>query len=153
MVFRILVSFCLLCQFALADNLHVNKAVFDCSAKDLSYIASRLRLIERTAENFKSEGEGSDFVLTIHSSCTPIVSNDAVILSSGTQQNLLKIIQKQLTSLMDKQKVDVRVCEIALEAHGIEKDEIMFGVHTTKNSFMDVIRLQNSGYALFMLND
>jgi intracellular sulfur oxidation DsrE/DsrF family protein len=129
----------------------LRKAVFDCSAKDLSYIASRLRLIERTSQDFSKLNEQSDFVLTVHSHCTPIVSKDAAFLSAESDAKLVANIHKQLKKLMLDYNVKVRACEIALEAFGIEKEDLVEGVKTTPNSFMDVIRLQNKGYALFPL--
>ena len=134
-----------------AETSIINKAVFDCSAKELSFIASRLRLIERTSQDFSNLKQESDFVLTIHSHCTPIVSKDAAFLSADSDAKLIANIHKQLKKLMTQYNVEVRACEIALEAFGIEKEDLVEGVKTTPNSFMDVIQLQNRGYALFPL--
>lgn len=129
----------------------VNKAVFDCSAKDLSFIASRLHLIERTSKDFSELKQKSDFVLTVHSHCTPIVSKDAAFLSADSDAKLISNIHKQLTKLINEYNVEVRACEIALNAFAIEKDDLLEGIETTPNSFIDVIQLQNRGYALFPL--
>lgn len=138
-------------SFASDTTPRINKAVFDCSAKELSFIASRLRLIERTSQDFSRLNEQSDFVLTVHSHCTPIVSKDAAFLSADSNAKLIENIHKQLHKLIFEYKVEVRACEIALEAFGIEKTDLIEGVKTTPNSFMDVIQLQNRGYALFPL--
>lgn len=135
------------------DAITTNKAVFDCSAKDLSYIHSRLQLIERTYLDFASLNQKSDFVLTIHSHCTPIVSENALFFYTQKEVDIVDNIHKQLKKLTLAYHVEIRVCEIALKHFGIEKDDLIKGVQTTKNSFMDVIQLQNKGYALFPLID
>ena len=140
-----------LSSFASETTPRINKAVFDCSAKELSFIASRLRLIERTSQDFSGLQEKSDFVLTVHSHCTPIVSKDAAFLSADSDAKLIANIHAQLKKLMFDYNVEVRACEIALAAFGIEKEDLIEGVQTTPNSFMDVIQLQNNGYALFPL--
>jgi len=128
-----------------------NKAVFDCSAEELSFIASRLRLIERTAQDFELMNEKSNFVLTVHSHCTPIVAEDASFYYPPEKAKLLENLQKQLQKLISQYHVEVRACEIALEAFDIQKDDLIKGVQTTPNSVVDVIQLQNRGYALFPL--
>lgn len=135
------------------ENQIINKAVFDCSAKDLSYINSRLQLIERTNLDFKDLNQKSDFVLTIHSHCTPIVSNDAIFFYTEKDAKTIESIHNQLKKLNLTYNVEIRVCEIALNHFGILKAELLDGIKTTKNSFMDVIQLQNQGYALFPLMD
>ncbi|MCD6257994.1 MAG: DsrE family protein [Helicobacteraceae bacterium] len=140
-----------LSSFASEATPKINKAVFDCSAKELSFIASRLRLIERTSQDFSTLKQKSDFVLTVHSHCTPIVSRDAAFLSPDKDAKLIANIHKQLKKLILEYNVEVRACEIALEAFGIEKEDLIEGVKTTSNSIMDVIQLQNDGYALFPL--
>jgi len=129
----------------------INKAVFDCSAEDMHYIYSRMKLIERTAQDFNSSKEPYQFVLTVHSHCTPIVSKESLEYVEDKEVKLLKNIQKQLIKLMEIYKVDIRVCKIALKAHFIEPKTLLPNIKITKNSFLDVIRLQNRGYALFPL--
>jgi len=129
----------------------VNKAVFDCSAEDMGYIYTRMKLIEKTAQDFSKAKEAYDFVLTIHSHCTPIVSKESLEYVEDKQVKLLKNIQTQLIKLMSDYKVDIRVCKIALNAHSIETKTLLPNINITKNSFLDVIRLQNQGYALFPL--
>jgi len=129
----------------------INRAVFDCSAEDMGYILTRMRLIERTARDFREAKEPYDFVLTIHSQCTPIASKESLDYVDEKQIKLLKNIQAQLIKLIKEYKVDIRVCQIALNAHGLEPKTLLPNITVTKNSFLDVIRLQNSGYALFPL--
>lgn len=129
----------------------VNKAVFDCSAEDMGFILTRMKLIEQTAKDFIEAKEPYDFVLTIHSQCTPVASTESFEYVDETQVKLLKNIQTQLLRLMNEYKVDIRVCRIALNAHGLDPKTLLPNINTTKNSFLDVIRLQNSGYALFPL--
>lgn len=138
-------------SYGQSDTQTVNKAVFDCSAEDLSFIASRLRLIERTAQDFELMQQKSNFVLTVHSHCTPIVAEDASFYYPPEKAKLLENIHTQLQKLITKYKVEVRACEIALEAFDIQKDDLVAGVVTTPNSVVDVIQLQNRGYALFPL--
>lgn len=136
-----------------ADKTVTNKAVFDCAAKDLNYINSRLQLMERTHLDFAELNQKSDFILTIHSHCTPIVSSNAEFFYTESDTKTIASIQKQLKKLQLSYNVEIRVCEIALNHFGILKSDLLDKVKTTKNSFMDVIQLQNQGYALFPLKD
>ncbi|MDY0116863.1 MAG: hypothetical protein RBR59_04715, partial [Sulfurimonadaceae bacterium] len=107
------------------ENTITNKAVFDCAAKDLTYIATRLQLIEKTYLDFAELNQKSDFILTIHSHCTPIVSNDALFFYTEKESEVIKNIHKQLKKLSLSYHVEIRACEIALKHFNIDKSDLL----------------------------
>ncbi|RLA71962.1 MAG: hypothetical protein DRG24_04155 [Epsilonproteobacteria bacterium] len=59
--------------FAQSD---IQKAVFDCASGDMKFVASRIWLIEQTAKELTSKKIPYQFVLTVHSACTPLVDEE-----------------------------------------------------------------------------
>ncbi|MDY0117937.1 MAG: DsrE family protein, partial [Sulfurimonadaceae bacterium] len=82
-----------------------------------------------------------------------IVSNDALFFYTEKESEVIKNIHKQLKKLSLSYNVEIRACEIALKHFNIDKSDLLQEIKTTKNSFMDVIQLQNKGYAFFPLID
>ena len=125
------------------------KAVFDCSSNDASYIVSRMFLVERTMDMIEKQGDSVKFALTIHGKCANIVSKniDEVVFDEN-KVALLEKAKVQLVKLMEQKGVDVTVCAMSLNANTIAKDDVIGGVHISKNSFIETIAYQNDGYAL-----
>jgi intracellular sulfur oxidation DsrE/DsrF family protein len=118
-----------------------SKAVFDCANKDLKYISSRMFLIEESAKELKAKKMPYDFVLTIHSGCTPIITEEI------GDDEMKKGISQRLKTLHYQYGVKIEACEIAMERFGIEKSDLPEYVGSVRNSITRVIELQNSGYA------
>lgn len=116
------------------------KAVFDCANGDMKFVTSRMWLIEQSAKEFKQKGIPYDFVLTIHSKCTPIVNKN-------TKKKVVKNIQKRLAKLSNNYNVKVEACGIAVERFEYKKSDLPDFMGVVKNSITRVIELQNSGYA------
>ena len=135
--------------FVFVSNLfaqeQVQKAVFDCSSKDLKFITSRMWLVEQSAKEFQASNTPYDFVVTIHSGCTPIVD-----LTSDIPQ--VVGIQKRLKKLSENYGVKIEACAIATRRWEIEKEQMPEYVDVVENSITRVIRLQNDGYALIPYN-
>ena len=125
------------------------KAVFDCSSKDMQYVASRMFLIERTIDMIEKDSDTVKFAITIHGSCAPVVSKnyDEIILDDNRLLHV-KRAQDQLVKLIEKKSVEVVVCEMSLNANTITKEDVISSVKISKNSFIDTIGYQNNGYAL-----
>jgi intracellular sulfur oxidation DsrE/DsrF family protein len=119
----------------------VQKAVFDCAAKDMGFVSSRIWLIEESAKELKAKNIPYALVLTIHSGCTPIIDKT-------DDDKMMKTIHKRLETLVNNYGVKVEACGIAVDRYGYEKEEILPFISTVKNSITRVIELQNSGYAL-----
>ncbi|WP_310440369.1 DsrE family protein [Sulfuricurvum sp.] len=117
------------------------KAVFDCAAKDPRFIASRMFLIEESAKELKAKNIPYTFVLTIHSGCTPIITEEI------GDDEVKKGISQRLKILHHQYGVKIQACEIAMERFGIEKSDLPEYVGSVHNSITRVIELQNSGYA------
>ncbi len=117
------------------------KAVFDCAAKDMKFVASRMFLIEESAKELRTKNVPYEFVLTIHSGCTPIAAEN-----SGDDE-VKRGISQRLKKLHGEYGVKIEACEIALERFGIEKKDLPAHVGTVRNSITRVIELQNDGYA------
>lgn len=115
------------------------KAVFDCAAKDMNVVNSRMWLIDVTAKELKKKKMPYDFVLTIHSKCTPIVAK--------SEDKTIKAIQKKLKKLHQEHNVKIEACGIAVNRFGYEKEELLPFVNLVDNSITRVISLQNNGYA------
>lgn len=116
------------------------KAVFDCAAKDMGFVNSRMSLIELTAKEFQAKKMKYDFVLTIHSKCTQIAD-------TSTDDKNLKAIQKKLERLKKQHNVKIEVCGIAVDRLGYEKKDLLPFIDVVENSISRVIVLQNDGYA------
>jgi intracellular sulfur oxidation DsrE/DsrF family protein len=118
------------------------KAVFDCAAKDPKFIASRMFLIEESAKELKANNTPYDFVVTIHSGCTPIITEGI------GDDEIKKGISQRLKTLHDRYGVKIEACEIAMDRFGIEKSDLPPYIGSVHNSITRVIQLQNKGYAL-----
>lgn len=126
------------------------KAVFDCSSKDMGYIASRMVLVERTMDMMEQNGDTVKAAVTIHGGCAPIVSKnfDELILDQESLK-AAALAQKQLVKLSQR-GVDVIVCDISLNANTIPKEDVIKEVKRSQNSFIETIGYQNKGYALML---
>lgn len=118
------------------------RAVFDCAAKDMKFVASRMFLIEESAKEFRNRQQPFEFVLTVHSGCTPIVTDE-----QGDDETK-KGISRRLKTLSQVYGVKIEACEIAMERFGIEKNDLPAHIGSVRNSITRVIELQNAGYAL-----
>ncbi len=125
-----------------AETPKKQNVVFDCASDNLSYISSRLWLIEESAKEYKEKKTPYHIVLTIHSGCTEIVSKE-----SAEGDKLMQNIQKKLQNLSSKHDVSVEACQIVTDRYGIEKDDLVENVKLVRNSITRVIELQNEGYA------
>jgi len=126
------------------------KAVFNCNAKDMQYVASRMVLIERTMDMVQEKGDVPKFALTIHGGCAPIVSKnfDEIVLDDSDLGSI-ELSQKQLIRLADR-GVEIVVCAMSLNANTIPKEDVIPAVKISPNSFLETISYQNSGYALMV---
>ena len=116
------------------------KAVFDCAASDMRFVHTRMSLIEFSAKEFKEKNIPYNFVLTIHSKCTPIVEK-------ASEDKVIKAIHKKLNKLKNNYNVKIEACEIATNKFGYEKSDLLPSVDVVNNSITRVITLQNDGYA------
>ena len=124
------------------------KAVFDCSSKNIGYVASRMFLIERTMDMIQKNGDSTKFALTIHGSCAAIVSVNFDELVEENEVETMQQAQNQLKRLSEKKDVEVIVCAMSLNANTIEEEDVVPFVKIVENSFIDTIGYQNDGYAL-----
>ncbi|MDQ1263281.1 MAG: hypothetical protein QG559_282 [Campylobacterota bacterium] len=125
------------------------KAVFDCSSRDMGYVASRMFLVERTMDMMKKDGADVKFAITIHGGCSPITSKNYDEIVKQEDLESAKQAQEQLKKLSTL-GVDVVVCEISLNANTIDKSDVIEEAKISKNSFIETIAYQNSGYALML---
>ncbi len=126
------------------------KAVFNCNANDMQYIASRMVLVERTMDMIEEKGDTPKFAITIHGGCAPIVSKnyDEIVLDENDLGSI-ELSQKQLIRLADR-GVEIVVCAMSLNANTIPKEDVISSVKISPNSFIETIHYQNSGYALMV---
>jgi len=141
--------FIIISLFLTVASAHEYKSVFNCNAKDMSYIASRMVLIERTMDMIQKNGDTADFALTIHGSCAKIVSKDYDLIVKDDELESAKLAQSQLIKL-DKRGVKVVVCAMSLNSNAIDEGSVIPSVKISPNSFLDTIKYQNSGYALMV---
>ncbi len=118
------------------------KVVFDCASDDMDYVSSRMWLIAESAREFEEKKIPYRMVLTIHSGCTEIVSQEA-----AKEDETLQKIQNILTELSDKYHVAIEGCELAINRNGYTKKDLHPVITTVRNSITRVIMLQNEGYA------
>ncbi len=124
------------------------KAVFDCSSKNVGYVASRMFLIERTIDMIQKNGDSTKFALTIHGSCAALVSVNFDELVEENEVETMQQAQNQLKRLSEKKDIEVIVCAMSLNANTIEEEDVVPFVKIVENSFIDTIGYQNDGYAL-----
>jgi len=126
------------------------KAVFNCNANDMQYVASRMVLVERTMDMIEQKGNTPKFAITIHGGCAPIVSKnyDEIVLDDNDLSSI-ELSQKQLIKLADR-GVEIVVCAMSLNANTIPKEDVIESVKISPNSFLETIHYQNSGYALMV---
>lgn len=131
-------------------NAQEYKAVFNCNAKDISYIASRMVLVERTMDMIEKKGEHAIFAITIHGSCAPIVSqNYDEIYRDEESLKAAELSHKQLQKLA-KRGVEITVCAMSLNANTIPHEDVLPTIKISPNSFLETISYQNNGYALMV---
>lgn len=143
-------KYILILFFVLLGSLQAKeyKAVFDCSSKNAGYIASRMFLLERTMDMIEKNGDSVKFAITIHGSCSPIVSkNIDEVVRDDSRLAVFEKAQRQLKKLAEK-KVDIIVCAMSLNANTIDEEDVLPFVKISPNSFIDTIGYQNDGYAL-----
>lgn len=143
--------FFLLYIFVVLAQAKEYKAVFDCSSKDMNFVASRMILIERTLDMIENNSDTAKFAITVHGGCAPIVSKNYDELVNDEDLEYVKRSQEQLLKLM-KRDVEVTVCAISLNANTIPKEDVISSVNISQNSFIDTIGYQNAGYALMIFN-
>lgn len=126
------------------------KAVFNCNANDMQYVASRMVLVERTMDMIEKNGDTPKFAITIHGGCAPIVSKnyDEIVLDEKDLGSI-ELSQKQLIRLA-KRGVEIVVCAMSLNANTIPKEDVIPSVKVSTNSFLETISYQNNGYALMV---
>lgn len=115
--------------------------VFDCSSSNKKFIASRLWLIDMSIKEYVTNGTPYHVVLTIHSGCTDIVSENI------DDDKIMNDIHKKLEILSKYENVSIEACQIAVDNFGIEYDELHPFITLVPNSITRVISLQNDGYA------
>ena len=129
-------------------NAQNHKAVFDCSSNNFDHLQSRIALIEKTASMMQVNRDTIDFILLIHSGCTPIAAIIPENLVKASEVGFITNIQSKLEKLHEKYKVNIVLCELAMKNSDIEKDEVLSFIKFSPNSFIDAISLQNRGYAM-----
>ena len=125
------------------NDVKVQNVVFDCSSENEKYIASRLWLIDLTIEEYKTNGIPYNAVLTIHSGCTKIVSQNV-----DEDDKMMKNIQKKLKIVAAHENISIEACQIAVDRHKIKHTDLHPFIKLVPNSITRVISLQNDGYAL-----
>jgi len=132
--------------FLKQESMH--KAVFDCSSSKASYIKSRMWLIGKTIDMIREDGGETDFVITLHGKCVPMISKlyDDIVEIEDIED--IRKAQEYITELAEKKGVKVIACQMSLRSNNMKKEELLPFVKVTKNSFIDTIKLQNDGYGL-----
>lgn len=123
------------------------KAVYDLSMSDMRYVLNRVMLIEKTAAMLKEKGETSEFVITIHSGATPIMAKMPDMYADEQDVPVIYNIHATLKRLKERYGVRIIGCNMAANAFGMEADELLPLLEMSPNSIIELIGLQNSGYA------
>lgn len=139
--------FLILSIFTVVLQAQEYKAVFDCSSKDMQYVASRMVLVERTMDMIEKKSDTTTFAITIHGGCAPIVSKNYDELVKDKDLEHVKRSQNQLVKLANR-GVEIVICAMSLNANTIPKEDVIPSVIISENSFIDTIGYQNRGYAL-----
>ena len=123
------------------------KAVFDFTTGDARRFCDRLSLIIDTAEEFKSRGVQTEFVLLLHSAATQFGARtlrgtkfdkpDAADLAPAHE--LLRRFAGMGGRIIN--------CGIAMERSNIAKDNLIDCATIERNVFVTSVALQNQGYA------
>ncbi len=123
------------------------KAVFDCSSSNERFVLNRLFLIERTAKDFKEDGLKYKFEITMHSGCVVFLKKSLKDFPNS-KRIIIQDIQNQLEILKEFYHVKIKACNIALSRYKLKRKDIVDFVEVVKNSWQELIVLQNKGYAL-----
>ena len=124
------------------------KVIYDCSSSDSLYVKKRMWLIGKTIDMVKEQGDTSQVVLTLHGGCLPMVSKLYAENVPDKDVKNIKQAQENLISLSKRKNVKIIACAMALRANAIDQKEVLPFITIVKNSFIDTIYYQNSGYAL-----
>lgn len=126
----------------------IYKAVFNCSSSNASYIKSRMWLIGKTIDMIREDGGETDFVITLHGKCVPMISKlyDDIVDMEDIENT--RKAQEYISKLVEKKGVKVIACQMSLKSNGIKEEDVLPFVKVSKNSFIDTIGLQNDGYGL-----
>ncbi len=124
------------------------KSVFDCSSDNARFVMTRMNLIERTMDMIEKDGDTANFVITLHGGCVPMVSDVYDEIVPDEEMPYIKMAQESIRRLAQEKKVKIIVCAMSLNAHAIDKKEVLPFINISKNSFIDTIYFQNKGYAL-----
>lgn len=124
------------------------KAIFDCSSSNSHYIKTRMWLVNKTIDMIEEQGDTSDIVLTLHGGCVTMVSKDYDLIAADEDIQNLQKAQEYLIALSKRKKVKIITCAMSLNSNAIDKQDVLPFVTISKNSFIETIKYQNSGYAL-----
>ncbi|CAA6811137.1 MAG: Unknown protein [uncultured Sulfurovum sp.] len=125
-----------------AETPKEQKVVFDCSSNNFNFVSTRFWLIEQSALEYKETKTPYKIVLTIHSGCTDVVSQER-----AKEDKVLQKIQAQMKALSKEHAVSIEACQIALDHKKITQKDLLPFVSSVRNSITRVIALQNDGYA------
>jgi intracellular sulfur oxidation DsrE/DsrF family protein len=128
------------------------KAVLDCTSSDARYMLSRMMLMNKTAQMVKEAGEKPEFILVFRGGATPMMAKRPDDYIDDKDLPVMKNFRKELKKLVEMHHAKVLGCEIAMEKFDLKKEEVLPFIETTPNSFLDLISLQNRGYALIGFN-
>jgi len=123
------------------------RAVFDCSSSNEKLVLNRLFLIERTIKDFKEDGLKHNFEITLHGGCVLFLKKDLSKFSKK-RRIIITDLQNQLEILKELYGVKIKACNIALGRYSLKKKDILDFVDVVKNSWQEIIILQNKGFAL-----
>lgn len=124
------------------------KSVFDCSSDNARFVMTRMNLIEKTMQMIEKNGDQTNFAITLHGGCVPMVSDKYSEIVPDEDIPYIKKAQESVTRLANNKKVKIIVCAMSLNANAIEEKEVLPFIEISKNSFIDTIYFQNKGYAL-----
>lgn len=123
------------------------KAVYDLSSSDMRYMQNRVALIEKTAAMVKAQGDTPEFIITIHSGATPILAKLPDVYADEKDVPSIYAIHDAFKRLTGDYGVKILGCELAMQAYGMEADEVLPFIQRTPNSILNLIRLQQEGYS------
>ena len=123
------------------------RAVFDCSSSNARFVLNRLFLIQKTAEDFKEDNLKYKFEITMHGGCVLFLKKKNYDFSPK-ERLIVQDIKNQLEILKELYGIKIKACNIALTRYNLSKNDIVDFVDIVKNSWKEIIILQNNGYAL-----
>ncbi|PHN05750.1 DsrE family protein [Flavilitoribacter nigricans] len=106
------------------------KVVFDLTSGNESTQESALRHLKLMSESYPD----SEFELVVYGKALNMVLQEESTLAEN------------IRFFEDRERISIKVCEVTMKRHGIEKTQLLTGVESVPDAIMEIVSKQAAGW-------